>query len=63
MVPPLPPLPSPTASASEKELSQILEWKAEGLSNAEIGRRLGVTGQAITMRLKYHDPAPAPGDD
>jgi DNA-binding NarL/FixJ family response regulator len=52
----VPPLPAPTASASEKELAQILAWKAEGLSNAEIGARLGVTGQAITMRLKYHAP-------
>ncbi len=50
-----PPLLSPT------QLRQARTWAGQGLTHAEIGRKLGVSRSRISELLKQHGTLPAPG--
>ncbi|MFR0713632.1 helix-turn-helix domain-containing protein [Enterobacterales bacterium BD_CKDN230030183-1A_HGKHYDSX7] len=47
-----PPQLHPVVSEAETLRSSILELKGQGLSQAEIGRRLGVSGATVSRHLK-----------
>jgi len=38
-----------------EQVADLHRWSAEGMSKAEIGRRLGITRQAVSLRLSRAD--------
>src|SRR6266702_6390463 len=46
---------------SPARLRQARQWAGQGLTHAEIGRRLGVSRSRISELIKQHGTLPAPG--
>src|ERR1019366_7948297 len=62
--PPPDPQPRPAAAGPDlgpARLRRAHTWAGQGLTHAEIGRRLGVSRSRITELIKQHGTLPAPG--